>query len=181
MLITVVIRGDVCCFFRCACRFFGASGTGPVSDPFVAGYSSAPSVACRVCLGLLLPFFKPENEASVGVAASSTVELMKCMITRGSGWSREINLRLPPQEPCFLIECLSSGSWTHSFSFAKFLVLADLVSLVVYSGASSPIRLLLFAVKVSPGLLRFQPYPRPVFSFQFTVNELLLGLPMANS
>ncbi|CAN6977355.1 unnamed protein product [Brassica rapa subsp. trilocularis] len=72
----------------------------------------------------------------VGVAASLTVEMH--YLLRGSGRSREINLRLPPQEPLFFIECLSSVSLDSQLLLRK-------VSGLVGSG--------------------LHPYPRPVFSF----------------
>ncbi|CAN6834231.1 unnamed protein product, partial [Brassica oleracea var. botrytis] len=84
-------------FLVAACRFFGASGTGPVSDPSLRLLYSTFSRSSSLGMKLW-----------VGVAASLTVEMH--YLLRGSGRSREINLRLPPQEPLFFIECLSSVS-----------------------------------------------------------------------
>ncbi|KAF3558971.1 hypothetical protein F2Q69_00017126 [Brassica cretica] len=110
-------------FLVAACRFFGASGTGPVSDPSLRLLYSTFSRSSSLGMKLW-----------VGVAASLTVEMH--YLLRGSGRSREINLRLPPQEPLFFID---RGRLANT---------------------PPPV-----AVKVSPGLLRFHPYPRPVFSF----------------
>ncbi|KAL0671019.1 hypothetical protein Bca4012_033723 [Brassica carinata] len=146
-LITVVIRG---CVVSCRClSVLWGFGDWPCFRPFVA-----VTLQHLQSLAVFVWSFCSRSSSLgmklwVGVAASLTVEMH--YLLRGSGRSREINLRLPPQEP------------------------------FVIAGAGSPIRLRLLPSK----------YPRDCSvsihtqdqssHLQFTVNELLLGLPMANS
>ena len=122
-------------FLVAACRFFGASGTGPVSDPSLRLLYSTFSRSSSLGMKLW-----------VGVAASLTVEMH--YLLRGSGRSREINLRLPPQEPLFFIECLSFVSLDSQLLLQKVSGLAGsgLIGSVI-AGPGSPIRLHLLPSK----------------------------------
>ncbi|CAN7101686.1 unnamed protein product [Brassica rapa subsp. narinosa] len=55
----------MCCFLLLLVGSLGLRGLA-LFQTLRCGYSTASSVACRVCLELLLPFFKPGNEALGG-------------------------------------------------------------------------------------------------------------------
>ncbi|CAN6913735.1 unnamed protein product [Brassica oleracea] len=103
-------------------------------------------------------------------------------LLRGSGRSREINLRLPPQEPLFFIECLSYVSLDSQLLLPKVSGLAGsgLIGSVI-AGAGSPIRLRLLPSKYPRDCSVFNHTQNQSSHLQFTANELLLGLPTANS
>ena len=166
-------------FLVAACRFFGASGTGPVSDPLLRLlFSTFSRLPCL--FGASAPVLQAW-EWSFGWV-SLPLRRLKCIIPRGSGWSREINLRLPPQEPLFFIKCLSSVSLDSQLLLCKVSGLAGfgLIGSVI-AGAGSPIRLLLLRSKYPRDCSVSNHTQDQSSHLQFTVNELLLGLPMANS
>ncbi|KAL0773494.1 hypothetical protein Bca101_038645 [Brassica carinata] len=116
----------MCCFLSLLVGSLGLRGLA-LFQTLCCGYSSAPSAGCRVCLELLLPFFKHGNVALVsGLAGFGLI-----------------------------------GS--------------------VIAGAGSPIRLRLLSSKYPRDCSVSNHTQDQSSHLQFTVNEVLLGLPMANS
>ncbi|CAF2097506.1 hypothetical protein HID58_093990 [Brassica napus] len=140
-LITVVIRG---CVVSCCCLLvLWGFGDWPCFRPFVAVTLQHPQSLAVFVWSFCSRSSSLGMKLWVGVAASLTVEMH--YLLRGSGRSREINLRLPPQEPLFFIECLSSVSLDSQLLLRKVSGLAGsglIVSVIAGAGSSIRLRLL---------------------------------------